>query len=429
MAASGRLVVVSLFVVLLTPAQLALAGSTPDGTQTFIYPAPNLRTRAADLRVQLDRLLGEHAFLTTEALRTGVLGGADFAAAGGALEANTSDLEALITRVYGTEGGRAFGRLWRDHIGYMVDYTVAVSQSDSGARDRAMRGLQAYRIAFSRFMARINPHLSETAVSRLLSEHITQLEQLAAYSGKDYARSYASARHAYAHMFAVGDAFAFAMARQFPRNFPGLATARSPALNLRVTLDRLLGEHTFLSVEAMRAGVAGGPDFAAARSALSANGRDLSTAIGSVYGRAAGRQFQPLWDAHVGYYLDYITAMAAGDDSARNAANAALRSYPRTLATFLGRANPQLSTNDFEQLVAQHAEHMLRQVDAYAAKDYSTAYGGAREAYAHILALSDALAFAIAAQFPAVFPALPATDTVVVTGSSQPQLCRLSSRR
>jgi hypothetical protein len=372
--------------------------------------AQSLHTRAADLRVALDRLLGEHAFLTVEAMRTGIRGGADFAAAAEALEGNTTDLQATISSVYGDAAGARFGELWRSHLGYIVDYTVALDHGDAAGQQVALDGLEDYTHDFSVFLAGANPNLTEAAVQSLLGEHVTQLEQLASYASEDYDKSFMTARHIYAHMYTVGDALSGAIAMQFPEQLPGRDVMISPALDLRVTLDRLLGEHTFLAVELMRAGFAGGAEAAAARAAVDDNSADLTEAVTSVYGDGAGTQFASLWDEHVDAYATYIKALADGDDAAADAARSTLEAYGAQFGAFLASANPNLTAGGVEELLDGHTQHLLAQADAYAAGDYSEAYQIGREAHHHIQQVSDALAIAIAEQFPEIFPALPATD-------------------
>ncbi len=94
--------------------------TTPETTAGVTSPA-------ADLRVTLDELLGEHALLAMFATQKGYDGAPDFEAIAGALDQNGVDLSEAIGSVYGDEAGTKFldgGLLWRDHIGFFVDYTV-----------------------------------------------------------------------------------------------------------------------------------------------------------------------------------------------------------------------------------------------------------------------------------------------------------------
>ena len=82
------------------------------------------------------------------------------------------------------------------------------------------------------------------------------------------------------------------------------AGVTSPAADLRVTLDELLGEHALLAMFATQKGYDGAPDFEAIADALDENGVDLSEAIGSVYGDEAGTKFLDgplLWRDHIGF--------------------------------------------------------------------------------------------------------------------------------
>jgi hypothetical protein len=87
---------------------------------------PTAGTRAAGLRATLNTLFQEHVYLAAAA--TGAaLGGRDeeFKAAAGALDGNSVAIGRAIGTVYGTDAEKAFLPLWRRHIGFAVDYTVA----------------------------------------------------------------------------------------------------------------------------------------------------------------------------------------------------------------------------------------------------------------------------------------------------------------
>jgi len=364
--------------------------------------------RAADLRVKLGRLLGEHAFLAMQAMRTGVAGGADFAAAAEALEANTVDLEGMVTAVYGDAAGVRFGELWRSHLGYVVDYTVGVAKDDQVAVETALAGLKRYEADLVAFLSGANPYLVEDELASMLAEHVSLLTTLADVLGTDDTAAYAKTRETYAHMFHLGKALAAAIARQFPREVPGAKFAVSPAVELRVSLDRLLGEHTLLSVEAMRGASTGRADADAARKALDANTTELSQAIASIYGDGAGSSFRERWDGHIVAYLDYIAAIGSGDGEAAASARESILDTS-DLAALLAAAVPSLPEKDVASLLGEHVQHLVAQVDAYRAEDYSKAYTIGREAYAHSLVISDVLSIAIAKQFPDIFPQLPDT--------------------
>ena len=69
------------------------------------------------------------------------------------------------------------------------------------------------------------------------------------------------------------------------------AAATLTASDLRNTLNRLLGEHAVLAMNATNLGVTGSKSFPAAAKALDRNSVALSQAIGSIYGAKAAKTF------------------------------------------------------------------------------------------------------------------------------------------
>jgi hypothetical protein len=359
---------------------------------------------ATQLRLALDHLLSEHAFLIIEVMRLGVQGGPEFEAAADTLDENTTELVDAITGIYGDSAGDAFGVQWRNHIAFLVDYARALAQADTAAAGIADDQLQVYVTDFSALLAGAIPLLPESVVEGLIQEHVDQLQQVASFEASAFGEAYPAVRATYAHMFTIGDGLAVGISGQFPDKFTGRENAFSPAIDLRVTLDRLIAEHTALSSLAMRAALADAPDEPHAAAAMEDNGRQLSDAVGSIYGSAAGQAFRDLWLSHVAQYLAYVAGAKASDTAAMAAARASLGEFRADFSAFLAEANPFLSASAVEDLVGHHAEHMVTQVDAYGEGDYAGAYAIGREGFAHSEVIGAALAGAIADQFPQKFP-------------------------
>ncbi len=87
---------------------------------------PSTTTKAAGLRVLLNNLEVEHVDLEAAATRAGFDGAAAFQATAGALDKNSHALSDAMGSVYGKDAGDKFYRIWNSHIGYLVDYAVAV---------------------------------------------------------------------------------------------------------------------------------------------------------------------------------------------------------------------------------------------------------------------------------------------------------------
>ncbi|HEY1410215.1 MAG TPA: hypothetical protein VF434_14825, partial [Promineifilum sp.] len=144
-------------------------------------------------------------------------------------------------------------------------------------------------------------------------------------------------------------------------------------------------------------------EFEAAGAALDENSVALGDAITSVYGEEAGAAFLDQWRAHIGLFVDYTTATAAGDEDGKAAAVEGLGSYISDFAAFLAEATG-LPVEALETGLQEHVMGLAAAVDAQAADDATTAYHDLRAAYLHMQTLGDALSTAIAGRFPEMFP-------------------------
>ena len=169
------------------------------------------------------------------------------------------------------------------------------------------------------------------------------------------------------------------------------AKASSKAVALRITLDRLLGEHAILAIQATQRGYAGGKDFGAVAKQLDANSVALSQAIASVYGPAAGKQFlngKFLWRDHIKFFVDYTVATAKGDKAGQKKAVANLMTYIQTQAAFFAKATGLPKQALVDDLTA-HVLQLKGQLDAYAKGNYAQAYALTDAAYKHMFMTGD----------------------------------------
>jgi hypothetical protein len=197
-------------------------------------------TSAADLRIGLNSLLGEHVLIAAVAT-SHALGGRDaaFKGAVGGLDANSVDISKAIGSVYGADAEKAFLPLWRKHIGFFVDYTTGVATKDKARQDKAVVELVGYSEDFAAFLSSANPNLPKGAVTELVKGHILTLKEVVdAQAAGDWPKAYAATRTAYGHMHMIGDPLAAAIVKQFPQKFSGAVD--SPASNLRNTLNLAL---------------------------------------------------------------------------------------------------------------------------------------------------------------------------------------------
>jgi hypothetical protein len=183
--------------------------------------AGNPQADAAGLRTTLNMLLREHAYLAGAA--TGAaLGGrdAEFKAAAGALDGNSVDIAKAVGSVYGADAERAFLPLWRQHIGFFVDYTVGVATSDRAKQDKAVGDLVAYSQDFGAFLQSASPRLPKQVVADLVKHHVVTLKTVVdAQAAKDPAKAWSGVRTAAAHMQMIADPLAETIVKQFPERF------------------------------------------------------------------------------------------------------------------------------------------------------------------------------------------------------------------
>jgi hypothetical protein len=354
--------------------------------------------KAVQLRIALNRLLGEHAILAIQATQRGLVGGKDFNAVAKALDQNSVAISKAIGSVYGPAAANQFlngKNLWRAHIGYFVDYTVATAKHDAAGQKKAVANLMTYIQVQAAFFAKATGLPKQTLVDDLTA-HVLQLKgQLDAFAKGNYAQAYTLTNGAYEHMGMTADLLAGAIAKQ-----KHLGSTSSPAANLEVALDRLLGEHALLATWATQAGLNGDKNFPALANALDKNSVAISKAIGSLYGSAAAKQFlngTNLWRAHIKDFVAYTVATAKGDKAGQKRAVADLMAYIQTQAAFFAKAiglPKQALVND----LTAHVLQLKGALDDYSAKRYGATFTLVTGSYDHMFMTGGVLAGGISKQ-------------------------------
>ena len=356
---------------------------------------------AADLRSNLNALLGEHVLIAAVAT-SHALGGreAAFNGAVGGLDANSVDISKAIGAVYGADAEKAFLPLWRKHIGFFVDYTTGTATKDKAKQDKAVADLVGYSQDFDAFLSSANPNLPKNVVADLVKGHILTLKDVVdAQAAGDWPKAYAATRSAYHHMQMIGDPLASAIVRQFPDRFAG--STNSSASTLRTTLNMALREHAIIAAMATGSALGGREaEFKSAANALDANSIDIAKAIVSVYGADAEKAFLPLWRKHIGFVVDYTIGLAAKDKAKQDKAVDDLIKYSEDFGAFLSSANPNLPKSTVAELVKGHIITLKDVVDAQAAREWPKVYANLRMAASHMAMIADPLGMAIAKQFP-----------------------------
>ncbi len=191
-----------------------------NNSQSSAKSDPNTKTKAADLRVVLNNLETEHVDLASAATRAGFDGDASFNAAAAALDKNSNGLADAVGSVYGPDARAKFYEIWKSHVGFFVDYTVAAKGGDQVGMAKAVQNLQGYVESISDFLSKANPNLPKDAVAQLVGEHVTLLKNAVDKHGAgDYAASYEAESQARTQIGTIADTLAGAIVKQKPGSF------------------------------------------------------------------------------------------------------------------------------------------------------------------------------------------------------------------
>ncbi|MGE3912047.1 MAG: hypothetical protein AB7K36_21995, partial [Chloroflexota bacterium] len=373
---------------------------------------------ADDLRVTQNRLAEEHVYLAGAAIAAALGGRQDeFKIAAKYADENGQEIGKGIGAVYGPEAEAKFLSLWRAHIGFFVDYAMGAAAKDEAKKQQAKRDLDGYRQDIDALLTGANPNLPKGSVAKVFEAHAALLTgAIDALAAGDADKGY-SLLHDAAHQTQdIADALSGAIVKQFPDKFAG--APMSPAADLRVAQNRLSLEHVYLSGYALNAAIAGRQDeFKVAAKYADINGQEIAKGIEGVYGAEASQKFLALWRAHIGFFADYAMAAVAKDEAKKQQALNDLTGYRQDLDDLLTGANPNLPKGAVAQVFVPHVEHLTGAIDALAAGDVDKGYMMLHEAGHQTQEIADALAGAIAKQFPDKFP----------MGASQPAAARPSA--
>lgn len=201
-----------------------IAGLDPSGITAVAAAQAKGMDAQSDLRLALNQLLAEHVGLAAAATDA-ALGGRtkEFKAAAAALDANSQDIAKAIGSVYGQAAGDAFLPLWRKHIGFFVDYTMATAKGNKKGQDKAVNDLVQYAQDFGAFINSASPGLPKEAVAGLVKMHALGLKAVIdAQATHNETLAFEKLREATHHMQMIADPLAATIVAQFPDKFPAM---------------------------------------------------------------------------------------------------------------------------------------------------------------------------------------------------------------
>lgn len=348
------------------------------------------RMGPAQLQRRLQELFAHRATLMVRFMRSTVSGDPGFVdAANAVVVRNTDDLRTALAEVVPTDDAVALADGWQSQTQALFGYAAGLRDDDDAARREARSAITAsVEDQTALLTSATQGRLARDDVSASLRMQVDLLRfQIDAYATGDHVQAYELEREAYTQMYPLAADLAAGATGSDP-------DTRRPLAEMISQLSSLLGLHTELSVDAMRAGVAGeGEELAAAAGALDDNGRQVSAAFDAVAGTRPSRRFSNLWTTQNELLLRY--AEAVGDDDADMRRR--LRGRLRTNAARIGRVVASVSSDDADATAttkALRAQHslLIGQAEAYARGDHADAHDGAYTAHGQANRLAHDLA-------------------------------------
>jgi hypothetical protein len=142
---------------------------------------------------------------------------------------------------------------------------------------------------------------------------------------------------------------------------------------------------------------------AAAEKEVVANARAIAASIEPFYGKAASETLFGLLAGHYGAVKQHLEATLAGSGARQDAAARNLAGNATEIARFLSGANPYLPFETLNGLLLAHGGHHIVQNQQIRGEQYAQEAQTWVEMKKHIYTIADALAGALAKQFPAEF--------------------------
>ena len=179
------------------------------------------------------------------------------------------------------------------------------------------------------------------------------------------------------------------------------AAAAVPAPQLQAAMRDLWHGHIVHARDyaiAVKAGDDAGAT--AAADAVVENAKQISAAVAGFYGDAGGTQMLQLLAGHWGAVKALTDTRAQGDDAGATQAMSDLTANAGAIATFLAAANPNLPEDTVRGLMLAHGAHHSQQINLVLAGDTAGEATEWTAMQAHMDMIADALAGAIAKQFP-----------------------------
>ncbi|MES2047232.1 MAG: hypothetical protein V4447_02445 [Pseudomonadota bacterium] len=184
----------------------------------------------------------------------------------------------------------------------------------------------------------------------------------------------------------------------------GAELSANKLLQADASLRNLWLEHSFWVRNVVIATYAGDTAaITAAENEAVNNARQIAAAMEPFYGKPAADKLFTLLAGHYGAVKQYLDATRNNQAAAQELARTSMFSNAEQLAIFLSSANPNLPIDAVRGMLLAHGGHHISQITQLRDRQYAEEAQTWGEMKNHMYAIADALAQAIATQFPAKF--------------------------
>lgn len=393
---------IRLLATLVLVASLASSCGLGDDEGSFTPDPPT--TAAAAMRVSLEMLFREHAFLLGGVTENAITKQAKpLDGASTALEENTLALGDRFEAAYGARGQDTFLRAWRGYTELLGQYAVRRAQKQKLPNVEKVFADAVGKLAT--FAAALTPIVNGRVFSVRMKAVVTAMRSAVdAQIAGDFTKADASITAASAESAQIAALLARAFADDFPSLYRG--DPRTPSATYRAAIAGRLTEEVFLTgltAENILTGQSKARD--GAKAALDKAVAEVAREIAVPYGPDAEKQILAIWKKRNDLLIAY--AGAAKDAAKRAPIAGSIEGYPSEAAAFFVRLNASLKASTLEQIIGKHCEAMAQAIDAQAAGDFAQADLRLRAAAGQIEALALAIAIGTVERFPARFRPTP----------------------
>lgn len=353
-------------------------------------PAPRATVRllaqpatAEELRVAYSAVLNEHALLATMATSASLSGETrELEAAEAQLETNAGELSGLVTLIYGDSVGDSFGKFWRLHIGYFLQYTEALGKGDREVAAARAKDLENYSNDLENLLASAN-QMPVGVVGELVRKHVHNVDHQHA---NNWQAAFGDLRPALDNMRIISDYLTLGVQVKYGEKFPG--DTSSPASKRFTDASSQLQQHVIIG--AITTGfVAHGREGEAGlgATALRANASDLAAALGV---SASDQTFKNAWerlDADLVLYAQGLEQRLATTSEVADR----LDGHAAVIAEALVSSHPTMDEAEVTAMLRTQIVGIRATIDAQAAGDWPAAYTSMSATAAQATALADAI--------------------------------------